>query len=58
MSKKLNKCTTNCGLDLPPDSVLVKTVKNCTQRSGLQTSSVQELCFCVEKAGIRLVFLF
>ncbi|EFO24285.1 hypothetical protein LOAG_04202 [Loa loa] len=53
MKKKLGKCATGCGLNLPSDNVVIQTVKTCGVRSGIQTSAVQELCFCIEKAGIR-----
>ncbi|VDK76122.1 unnamed protein product [Litomosoides sigmodontis] len=53
MVKKLDKCAPGCGLDLPPDNAVVQTIKTCALRSGVQTASLQDLCFCVERAGIR-----
>uniref|UniRef100_A0A0R3S5X4 CPG4 domain-containing protein n=1 Tax=Elaeophora elaphi TaxID=1147741 RepID=A0A0R3S5X4_9BILA len=56
MTKKLDKCAPGCSLDLPSDNVVVETVKSCAIRNGVQTAFVQDLCACVERAGIRLVF--
>uniref|UniRef100_A0AAF5PRY5 Uncharacterized protein n=1 Tax=Wuchereria bancrofti TaxID=6293 RepID=A0AAF5PRY5_WUCBA len=53
MTKKLNKCAEGCNLDLPSDNVVVEKIKTCSLRSGLQTAAMQDLCYCIERAGIR-----
>ncbi|KAL4002458.1 hypothetical protein ACH3XW_3545 [Acanthocheilonema viteae] len=53
ITKKLDKCGTNCGLDLPSDNTVIQTMKNCALSSGIQTTSAQDLCFCIERAGVR-----
>ncbi|MFH4977424.1 hypothetical protein AB6A40_004133 [Gnathostoma spinigerum] len=54
MDKKIGKCArkANCGLDLPSDSVLIQTGKQCATRSGLTNQVVRALCGCVANAGM------
>uniref|UniRef100_A0A1I7UYB2 DUF19 domain-containing protein n=1 Tax=Caenorhabditis tropicalis TaxID=1561998 RepID=A0A1I7UYB2_9PELO len=42
-----------CGLDLPPDSVLVQSTKQCAINSGFDTAGVRQLCNCVAGTGVR-----
>ncbi|CAI5437961.1 unnamed protein product [Caenorhabditis angaria] len=42
-----------CGLDLPPDSVLVQSTKQCAISSGFNTAGVRQLCNCVAGSGVR-----
>ncbi|VDM99928.1 unnamed protein product [Thelazia callipaeda] len=46
-------CHRNCTLDLPSDNAILQTFKTCAKSSGLQSSTVQELCYCIERAGVR-----
>nr|AEL29571.1 24 kDa protein [Anisakis simplex] len=44
----------DCGLALPQETVIAKTIKNCAVRSGLLTTQVaQTLCNCAVRAGAR-----
>ncbi|VDN60271.1 unnamed protein product [Dracunculus medinensis] len=59
--KCVQQCTTKtscvsklkCGLDLPSDTVLVQTGKQCAISSGVNTAVVQQMCNCAVNAGIR-----
>ncbi|CAI2321088.1 unnamed protein product [Caenorhabditis sp. 36 PRJEB53466] len=42
-----------CGLDLPADSVLVQSTKQCAIASGFDTAGVRQLCNCVAGTGVR-----
>uniref|UniRef100_A0A915PWZ8 Bifunctional inhibitor/plant lipid transfer protein/seed storage helical domain-containing protein n=1 Tax=Setaria digitata TaxID=48799 RepID=A0A915PWZ8_9BILA len=42
-----------CVLDLPSDNVVVQTIRSCALRSGVTTKPLQELCRCIENAGVR-----
>ncbi|CAB3407877.1 unnamed protein product [Caenorhabditis bovis] len=42
-----------CGLDLPPDSVVVRNTKQCAIQSGFNTAGVRQLCNCVAASGVR-----
>ncbi|VIO90327.1 24 kDa secreted protein, putative [Brugia malayi] len=53
MTKKLGKCADGCHLDLPSDNVVVQKIKSCALRSGVQTAAMKDLCFCIERGGIR-----
>ncbi|VDK28044.1 unnamed protein product [Gongylonema pulchrum] len=45
-----------CGLDLPSDSVLVQTAKQCAISSGFSTEAVQQFCNCAVSSGLEYVF--
>uniref|UniRef100_A0A914ZU55 Uncharacterized protein n=1 Tax=Parascaris univalens TaxID=6257 RepID=A0A914ZU55_PARUN len=54
VEKQSNDCVkkANCGLDLPSDSVIARTIKNCAVNSGvLTTQVVRSLCQCAVRAG-------
>ncbi|CAG9531361.1 unnamed protein product [Cercopithifilaria johnstoni] len=53
MTRRLDKCTTGCGLDLPPDNAVVQIIKTCAINMGLHTATIQDLCFCLNNAGIQ-----
>uniref|UniRef100_A0A914DZ22 Uncharacterized protein n=1 Tax=Acrobeloides nanus TaxID=290746 RepID=A0A914DZ22_9BILA len=55
MDRKAGNCSKRlgCGLDLPSDSVMVQTAKQCAIRSGFNTQGAQALCQCAASAGIR-----
>uniref|UniRef100_A0A8R1HIQ6 DUF19 domain-containing protein n=1 Tax=Caenorhabditis japonica TaxID=281687 RepID=A0A8R1HIQ6_CAEJA len=42
-----------CGLELPPDSVLVQSTKQCAISAGFDTNGVRQLCNCVAGTGVR-----
>jgi hypothetical protein len=54
MDKKSGGCAKRlgCGLDLPSDSVMVQSAKQCAIASGFNTQGVQQLCNCAAGAGI------
>ncbi|CAJ0588050.1 unnamed protein product [Cylicocyclus nassatus] len=43
----------NCGLSLPSDAILVQRLKQCMLSSGLGTTGVQKICFCLANSGAR-----
>uniref|UniRef100_A0A0N5AK64 Uncharacterized protein n=1 Tax=Syphacia muris TaxID=451379 RepID=A0A0N5AK64_9BILA len=56
VNKKTQFCgdLSKCGLDLPSDTQVVATLKQCAINSGLlATSTIQELCQCAINAGLR-----
>ncbi|VDM40371.1 unnamed protein product [Toxocara canis] len=54
IEKQTSECArrANCGLDLPSDTVIAQTIKNCAVNSGLlNTQVVRSLCQCAVRAG-------
>ncbi|KAL3067855.1 hypothetical protein niasHS_016821 [Heterodera schachtii] len=55
MSSKAGNCekSLRCGLNLPPDNVLVQQVKRCAINSGLNTANAKAMCKCASAAGVK-----
>ncbi|KAI6171310.1 hypothetical protein M3Y97_01057300 [Aphelenchoides bicaudatus] len=55
MDDKANNCAKklSCGLQLPPDNVIVKNFKQCAIENGFDNKGTQTICECGTKSGIK-----